>query len=87
MRNSRHEARKASRLLTRAAGWPVTVDGIVVPVGAAAFTVRSQPDDVHVVPRGRLGAHLRSRPNILGPEAVGRLFDVARLNITWRPNP
>lgn len=71
VRNSRHEARKASRLLTRATGHPVIVHGIVVPVGANAFTVKAQPDDVHVINRARLTAYLRSCPEILHPPGRG----------------
>lgn len=34
IRNSRHEAGRAARLLTAACGFPVAVTGVVVPVGA-----------------------------------------------------
>lgn len=43
VRNSRHEARKASRLLTRATGETVRVQGIVVPVDAHASPSRTSP--------------------------------------------
>lgn len=85
VRNSRHEAHKASRLLTRATGQSVTAQGIVVPVDAGAFIVKAQPGDVHVINRVRLPAYLRSRPETLEPERVERIFNAARLSITWRP--
>ena len=43
VRNRRHEARKASRLLTRATGQPISVQGVVVPVNAGAFTLKAHP--------------------------------------------
>lgn len=86
VRNSRHEARKASRLLTRATGETVNVQGIVVPVDANAFTVKTQPADVHVINRSRLNHYLRSRPEILGPDLVAHVYHAARLSSTWLPS-
>ena len=85
VRNSQHEARKASRLLTSAIGDTVNVQGIVVPVDANAFTVKNQPADVHVINRTRLNDYLRSRPEVLGPDLVARVFHAARLSTTWLP--
>lgn len=56
VRNSRHEARRASRLLTRAIGHPISVQGLVVPVDADKFNIKAQPDDVHVINRRRLNS-------------------------------
>ena len=83
IRNSRHEARRASRLLTAASGVPVVVAGLVVPVNARRFTVRAQPGDVHVVNRARLVAHLRSLPEVLSDAHVFAVLAVARLSTTW----
>jgi hypothetical protein len=45
VRNSRHEAERASRLLTKAVGASVTVTGVIAVVGATGgFTVKSPPD-------------------------------------------
>lgn len=85
VRNSRHEARKASRILSRAIGQPISVQGIVVPVDAGSFTVKAQPADVHVVNRVRLTDYLRSRPQILGPDLIVRLYEAARLSSSWLP--
>lgn len=85
VRNSRHEARKASRLLARATGQPVSVGGIVVPVDASAFTVKAQPDDVLIINRARLTSYLRSCPEILHPAVVEQVYNAARLSSTWRP--
>jgi hypothetical protein len=86
VRNSRHEARRASRLLSRAIGEPVTVQGLVVPVAANTFTVREQPKDVYVINRVRLARRLRSLPDTLNLSTVQRVFDAARLSSTWMPS-
>jgi hypothetical protein len=83
VRNSRHEARKAAKLLSRATGEHVPVRGIVVPVAARSFTVREQPSDVHVINRARLIRYLRSLPEAFDPAAVQRVFDAARISTTW----
>ncbi len=84
VRNSRHEATRASRLLSEACGFPVFVTGVVVPIGADSLTVRSQPDGVHVVNRMALVAWLRARPQVLDDSAIAAVFDVARRSTTWR---
>jgi hypothetical protein len=85
VRNSRHEARKAAKLLSRATGEHVPVRGIVVPVAAASFTVREQPSDVHVINRARLVRYLRSLPEAFDPDTVQRVFNAARVSTTWMP--
>lgn len=56
LRNSRHEAGRASRLLSAACGFPVVASGVVVPVGADDLTIKSPPVDVHVVSRMALSS-------------------------------
>lgn len=87
VRNSRHEAHKASRLLTSAIGQPISVQGVIVPVGADDFTVKTQPVDVHVVNRARLNNYLRSRSEVLDSAQVERVFEAARISSTWIPTP
>lgn len=84
IRNSRHEARRASKLLTAACGFPVGVTGVVVPVGADDVTVRAQPDDVRVVYRRALAQWLRDQPGALTREQVEAIFTAARRSTTWR---
>jgi Nuclease-related domain len=86
VRNSRHEARKAAKLLSRATGEQIPVRGIVVPVAASSFTVREQPTDVHVINRARLIRYLRSLPEAFDPAAVQRVFNAARISTTWMPS-
>ncbi len=84
VRNSRHEASRATKLLTVACGFPVFVTGVVVPVGADDLRVKSQPDDVYVVSRMGLVGWLRARRLVLDEATIIRIFDAARRSTTWR---
>lgn len=88
VRNSRHEAARASRLLSERAGLPVLATGIVAVVGAhKGFTVKKQPEDgrVVVLARRRISRSLRALPACLTPREVGLIFEVARRSTTWTP--
>ncbi|MEJ5943869.1 nuclease-related domain-containing protein [Pseudokineococcus basanitobsidens] len=89
VRNSRHEARRAARLLAAAGAGPVDVTGVVAVVGArGGLTIRRQPDDVVVVTsRRRLARWLAAQPERLTDGEVARLHDIARRSDTWvRPS-
>jgi hypothetical protein len=89
LRNSRHEAQRASRLLCRAVERPVVVKPVLVILTAryqSSVTIKQQPDDVLVltgvdVPR----AFTRWTP-ILTTREVETLYDRARRSTTWIPN-
>lgn len=83
VRNSRHEAERASRFLTAACGFPVAVAGIIVPVGADSITVKEPPADVHVVNRMALADWLRRRPLVLDDDVIAAVFEAARRSTTW----
>lgn len=83
LRNSRHEAARASKLLTAACGFDVQVQPIIVAI-AADLTIKAQPADVHVVAHKRIGKWLERRPATLSPVAVEAIFDMARRDTTWR---
>jgi hypothetical protein len=82
LRNSRHEATRASRLLTSASGFPVDVLGVVVPVNAADVVVRDMVG-VHVVNRRQLNRWLRRRPEVLGMPEIDAIAQAARRSTTW----
>lgn len=87
IRNSRHEARRAARLLTEQAGFPVTATGVIAVMGAhKGFKIRAQPEDgaVVVVTRRRIRQHLLSQPHRLSPREVDAVYDIARRSTTWR---
>ena len=83
LRNSRHEAARASKLLTTACGFDVQVEPIIVVI-AAELTIKAQPTDVHVVARKRIGKWLERRPATLSPAAVEAIYEMARRDTTWR---
>jgi hypothetical protein len=84
VRNSRHEATRAGRLLSEVFGLTVKVNAIIVPVGADELTIKTAPSDVHIVNRMRLRRWLSDRPTTLDAELVKGVFDVARRSTTWR---
>lgn len=84
VRNARHEAARASSLLSAALGWSVPVHGVVVPVGAIEVTVQSQPLEVTVVPRRQLAGWLGRLGPLLTQEQVEAVYEVARRSTTWR---
>ncbi len=89
IRNSRHEARRAAKLLSAAAGFDVEVRGIVAIMGAQrGFTVKAQPRDgvVSVITRKQVDAHLQAAPAVLGVPSIERIFAVARHLATWHPS-
>ena len=83
LRNSRHEAARASKLLTASCGFDVQVEPIIVVI-AAELTIKAQPTDVHVVARKRIGKWLERRPATLSPAAVEAIYEMARRDTTWR---
>lgn len=83
IRNSRHEARRAGRLLSTVTGLEVGVTGVVVPVRADDVVVKAQPDGVRVVPRFRLARWLRRQPEVLGDVTIAAIHEAARRSTTW----
>jgi len=85
IRNSRHEAARASRYLSTVCGFTVEAAGIVVPVGADSITIKEAPADVYVINRMALVSWLRRRPEVLDDGVVLAIFEAARRSTTWRP--
>lgn len=73
VRNTRHEAARASRLLSAAFGFPVSATGVVVLVGADDIKIKTPPDDVCVIGRFQLVRWLRKQPATLGAARIGTL--------------
>ena len=85
IRNSRHEAARAAKLLTAACGFPVHVEGLIVTVNADDVVVKKAPAGVHVVPRMQVARWLRRHGDILDSDVLDQIFDAARRSTTWRP--
>ncbi len=84
LRNSRHEARRASRLLSKACGVAIDVQPVIVFAGLDKFVVKAQPRDVHVTTRGQVLDLFRSLPRALDAVAADAIYSHARLSTTWR---
>ncbi|GAB7006953.1 hypothetical protein JCM18899A_44260 [Nocardioides sp. AN3] len=83
LRNSRHEAERASKLLTRACGFPVPVYAVVVVVDPRNLTIRQDPTDVAITTRRRLKSWISTQPNLLEQTQADAIFDQARRSSTW----
>ena len=84
VRNSRHEAARAARLLTAAAGIPTRVEGVIVPVRVRSLKIKTMPADVSIVPRRQVAAWLAHRPRLLDDQTIAVLFEAARRLSTWQ---
>lgn len=88
LRNSRHEAKRASRLLTEAISRPVLVQAVLVFVTGRTstnITIKQQPDDVLVLERGGVPRAFRRAPRRLDDEEISLIFGAARRSTTWQP--
>lgn len=85
IRNSRHEAARAAKLLTAACGFDVAAEPVIVTVNARVVTVKSPPDGVHVVPRMHLTRWLLRQRDIHPPATVEAVYEAARRSTTWQP--
>ncbi|MFC5728647.1 nuclease-related domain-containing protein [Nocardioides vastitatis] len=83
VRNSRHEAMRASRLLTGACGFEVSAVGVIAIVGGVEIKTKAPPADVSVVRQKDLNRWLRRLPVILGEDRIERIYDQARRSTTW----
>jgi hypothetical protein len=84
VRNSRHEAARATELLTTDCGFPVHVEGLIVTVNADDVVVKNQPDGVSVVPRMQVTKWLLRHGEVLTTEAIDAIHEAARRSTTWR---
>lgn len=80
-----HQARLASRVLTRAVGVPVVATPLVVVVDAVRITRGALPSPAAVVDVRELIGHLRALPAHLPAHLVRRIARAAEEWTTWRP--
>lgn len=84
VRNARHEAARASKLLTEVCGWPVHVEGVVALVNAIEWTIKTPPQGVHVVARRQMARWLLKHGDALTASQQSDVFEAARRSTTWR---
>jgi hypothetical protein len=86
LRNSRHEADRASRLLSEACDFPVHVKAALVFLTGSLIpnvTIKQAPEDVAVLDRMDIPAAFRRSQARLTDEQVTAIFDQARRSTTW----
>jgi len=83
IRNSQHEAARASKLLTTAVGREIVVTPLIVMVGISELNYGLRRPAVDVVTSRGIVRNLRRRPRILTPDAVTEIADVASRRGTW----
>jgi hypothetical protein len=84
VRNARHEAARAAKLLSAACGYPVHVEGLIVPVDPIEVDVKTPPRDVHVVTRREIAGWLLRHGDVLDQSQQTAVFDAARRSTTWQ---
>jgi hypothetical protein len=87
LRNSRHEAERASRLLGRVTGRPVTVTPLVVVVRPLSIAIGRKRPTVVVLASQNLRRWLVRRPRVLSERAVRHLSMFAEERSTWHDQP
>ena len=88
VRNSRHEAARAAKLLSARTSLDIQVTGVIAVMGATGgFTVKEQPSDgkVAVVRRKEGAAYLTNLPQRLDASSVEQIYAAARHLSTWQP--
>lgn len=83
LRNSRHEAKRAAKLLTQATGIPVDAHPVLAIVEPASFTFRQRPADVSIMDARRLPRWLKRRRAVLDPDTLARVIHAALESRTW----
>lgn len=84
VRNARHEAQRAAKILTGTCGFPVHVEGLIVTVNASDVVIKAQPEGVSVTPRMQVARWLLRHGDILAPESIDAIYEAARRSTTWR---
>jgi hypothetical protein len=86
LRKSRHEATRASRLVSRAAGRPIAVRAVLVLLTGSVIpniTIKEQPADVLVLNRMDIPRTFRRSRRCLDDTEIAELFQIARRPNTW----
>lgn len=75
LRRARFEARRSSRVLTDACGFNVTVQSVLILIGAATMQTLSHPAEVHVRTQHDLRDWLCRQPPRLDSDKVRAIYD------------
>jgi hypothetical protein len=83
IRNSQHEAERATKLLTAALGRPIVVTPLIVMVGITEINGGLKRPAVDIITSRGIVRNLKRRKKILPPDAVAEIADVAGRRRTW----
>jgi hypothetical protein len=83
VRNSQHEAARASKLLTTAVGREIVVTPLIVMVGISELNYGLTRPEVDVVTSRGIARNLRRRRRVLTPDEVTEIANVASRRGTW----
>jgi hypothetical protein len=88
IRNSRFEAKRASRILSAAVGFEVAVDALVILFGVEDITIKTEPGEkdgstVYVKYRRQAVRWLGKQPTRLTDDQVDAVYEQARRSTTW----
>ncbi|GAA1501932.1 hypothetical protein GCM10009740_38430 [Terrabacter terrae] len=83
LRNSRHEAARASRLLTAATGSSIEARSVIVLVDPGNLTIRTPPPDVAITTRRGLQRWVSALLPVLSDQEVETIFTHVRRSSTW----
>lgn len=86
LRNTRFEASRASKLLSRALGHTVQVTGALVFVATEQITMRAHPADVLILTEGSLVRSFKKLKPRLQLDEVAAIANVAVRGSTWSTN-
>jgi hypothetical protein len=78
LRETRFEARRGSMVLTEACGFGVTVQSVIVLIGAATMQTVSRPAEVHVRTQHDIRDWLCKQPIRLDAEQAGLVHERVR---------
>ena len=90
LRNSRHEAQRASKLLSAATGEAVEVRGVLIFMTGTVIpnlTIKEHPDDVVILDRLAIPRAFRKAPQRLSSERIHTIAQAARRVSTWKEAP
>lgn len=82
---SRHEASRASKLLSTACGFAVHAEALIVIVGAKHVRIARPADGVHLIEVSGLASWLRTRRDLYSDGIAQAIHDAARRSTVWRP--
>ena len=86
LRNSRHEASRAARVLSQAVGFSVlTTPFLIFRLGDGRLTMKEDPLDVLILRATKAAKAIRARSGILNVGEIEQIYEAARRSTTWIP--